>query len=246
MPEPKKVINKLGKLKLFQKIRPLQAVNDRLEIGREDKSYGYNGEARRYNEIYSQDLKGQPIVFLINLKKKSPKIMVIGPGVGLDLIVLTRELSYFGIEPQLDVFGLTKTISTDAQKVVRTDYSQSVALETIGSDPEKYSELINAVQGVYDLVIGSNSVGFHTNYPAHNCFYSAMMLNVGGEAYIDVYLGIKLLKKTMPNVLKHVYLTFQRLVAAYNKVNRTNYKFELKIITPGSLISVYFKIKRIQ
>jgi len=224
MIEPRRV--KPGRQKQMQKIRPKKYVVEKLN--KNDDSWNYNGGHSSFDRVFIRFLSEKPLDFLISLKKKKPKIMILGPGYGGEIVGLNRFLNYRNIFPEIDVLGLTSTVAVDARQLIKNDYSQRVSLEEIGANPKRFSELIQKLKGEYDLIVASLSVGFHTDYPVHNCFYSAMMLAPNGEAYIDVSI--------VPYVLK----VFPRLVKAYNKLNNTDYKFNIEDFGSGSI-----RIKRI-
>ena len=208
----------------IKRLKPTEA-NERMIL--ENKEDFGNNKGDKFIRFWMCD--ESPLDFFDKLKKPNPQIMIIGPGLGEDLIDLHGHLIAKGFDPKIDVFGLTKTVTLSAQKVVRKDYSQNVALETIGANPEKYAELVNALKGKYDLVTAYSSAGYHTQFPAQNCFFMAMMLAGGGEAHIDIASGKRLFSSAaLINNAKYLKEVFPRIVKAYNRKSETNYQFELK------------------
>jgi len=124
---------------------------------------------------------------IIRSRNKKPKIMSIGPGLGLDLAELNIDLNSVGIESSIDVLSLQKLVNINILKLLNgKDYSQNVALEEIFSNPGKYKSVIRELLGKYDFLIAALSAGIYTNYSTHNCFFMFLMLAPQGEAYIDV------------------------------------------------------------
>jgi len=227
----------------------------RLKLQKSVKRYTDKGEETwhmchglelRFAEVYVLDLKRRPLNFLISLKKEQPQIMIVGPMWGYDILELKKELHRVGISPEVDILGLTKTIVPRVQKEVRTDFSQNVALETIGSNPNKYAKLINAMKGKYDLVMAPASAGLHTLYPTHNCFFMALMLSQGGEAYVQTYTILNS-RKGFIKVQDRILKLFPKFVESYNKQNGTNLRFNIEPIEPDTMNGgLYLRIKRIQ
>lgn len=140
-----------------------------------------------YKRIYSTILRKDPINHLIKKRNKKPNVLVLGPGVGHDIVLLKLELQKNQINPKIDVLGIQKTIDPLLleRKIVDKDLSSGKALEEISQDP-KNKKIISKLKERYDLVIAASSAGLHTLYPAFNVFNVSAMLRKGGVAYIEV------------------------------------------------------------
>lgn len=101
------------------------------------QSWGYLGTKSRFEAIYISGLNSKPLDFLVGLDKTKPNIMVLGPGVGMSILELHKYLAKFGIAPNTDVFGLTKTIVDKVKKVIKKDYSDNVSFEDLWTNPNK-------------------------------------------------------------------------------------------------------------
>jgi len=237
----------IGRKKQMQKIRPRETVAEK--CGREYESWARFGDAGRFHTIYKRYLKYKPLNFLYDLKKVKPKIMILGAGKGDDLVLLSKELQQSKIYPEIDVFSLTKSLSREAKEVVNEDYSHDVSLESLGANPEIFSDLISKIKGKYDLVMASLSVGVHTDFPVHNCFYSAMMLAPNGEAYIQIRLyQLSMLREIYSSIYPKLVKVFPKLVDAYNKKYNTNLRFVLESLEKDSLstaLAGWVRIKRV-
>ena len=74
------------------------------------------------------------------------------------------------------------------------------------------------VTGGYDLIVAPLNVGLHTFYPSHNCYRSALMLEKGDEAYIQLDYISGWIKPTYWQYKKEKIIElFQKLVANHNK-----------------------------
>jgi hypothetical protein len=260
MSRPPKVTRRIGsKVFLTSKFReelakhrkgtlePSLSVRKRLCEGKE-RWYSYLGDSYRYGDVWINELGSKPKNFLLSLKKSNPQIMVVGPHYGYDILEMKKDLKKSGINPEVDVFGLMETIRPSVRPEVRRDFSQGVALETVGSDPHKYPKLVRSMKGKYDLVMAAGSAGLHTNHPTHNCFFMALMLAPGGEAYIQIrplrepkkHYDLED-KKTFP----HLNALFPKFVDSYNRQNGTDLEFVLTPIKFGEH-NIYVKIERIK
>ena len=212
------------------------------------------GAFHRFKQVYFNELKGLPLKFLIALKKRNPKVMVLGPGIGLDLIELKRYLERFEIDPEIDTFAITKALDVDAKKLtVTNEFAFNTPLELIDPKNPEHNAFVNHVTNRYDLVIAPLSVGFHTHYPAQNSFKSALMLTKGGEAFVQleyVFGGETLIESAKKR--KALKTLFGKLVNNHNKRNGTNLQFELEFVRPNiamrmlsSTYQIYLRIKRV-
>ena len=89
------------------------------------------GQEYRYSHIFIKKFSEKPFLHLKKIKKEKPKIMVLGAGLGVDLIEFKKALNLIKINPTIDVLSLTKSLSPRAKKIVNKDYSQNKAIETI-------------------------------------------------------------------------------------------------------------------
>ena len=212
------------------------------------------GSEHRFKEVFFDELKKAPIKFLLGLRKNNPRIMMLGPGMGYDLLELYSFLNKRQIKPEIDVFGLTKSISEDTKSVVNNDFSMGVPLELMDPKKPEHKTFIDQVTNKYDLVVASVSVGMHTYYPSHNCYRSALMLNQGGEAYVQLNYTFKSQILTgNSKAKKEIIGLFQKLFANHNKQNGTNLKYSMEFVDPGlfarifypGVAQVYVRIKRL-
>lgn len=219
----------------------------------------FNGQESRYEQIYNVELMRDPILHLESLQKEHPQIMILGPGLGEDIIALKRELTELGMSPDVDVFGLSKSLDQSARRRVRTDYSLRLALEEVDPKNEKHRKLIDNLQEKYDLVVAPKSVGYHTNYPAYAVFATARLLAKGGAGYIELKIpptsinAITLadLKRAKEyahyrRALASVTIVFNRMVSALNKKRNPEEQVGYRLdFFSKSLGSLWVKITRI-
>jgi len=201
------------------------------------EGWGHNGEPSRFHPIYNIFLNREPTNFLISLKKKNPKIMILGAGKGEDIPLFKKELQQNKINPIFDVFSLTNSLSPKIKRnIVRNDFSNKLGFEQINPQTEEHKILINKIKGKYDLVVASLSVGVYTKYPSTTLLNAGMLLSKGGRAYIEVslaFLEARLDKKSINYSwkLNNKYnLLFNKFVDTINKKENTDYKFRLSMV----------------
>ena len=189
------------------------------------------GQEYRYIHAFIKKFSEKPFLHLKKIKKEKPKIMVLGAGLGVDLIEFKKALNLIKINPTIDVLSLTKSLSPRAKKIVNKDYSQNKAIETI--DFKKETKLASNLKSKYDLVVAPLSVGVYTDHPSYNMFLTSLMLNKNGKAYIE--LGEFKLKTVT---------RFKKFVEIYNLQNKTDYKFTVNKINPNE--EKYLEITRLR
>jgi hypothetical protein len=114
------------------------------------------------------------------------RLMVLGPGKGEDVGVAYEIIENRLGRPQdierlqVDVFGLTQTITEEVKKIVRKDYSGTPEHPT----PFEFYENPELV-GAYDVVVAQESVGVNTNAHIRALMKSSRLLDVGGVAFIQ-------------------------------------------------------------
>lgn len=183
-----------------------------------------DGGKRRYKEIYVEELKNKVLNFILNDLKKNPEIIILGPGIGHDTAILKRELESYGINPQIDVFNLTKFALDESllkQKIIRNDYSkQFLAFEKINEI--EHATLVKKIKHKYDIFVAPASVGRYTNSVPYALFQTSLILNKGGRGYIEcVFID----RKGFDEIK-----IAQRMLAAYNKTAKEKVKIDLKIL----------------
>ena len=171
-------------IKPFGKKRELQKqVQDMVDRKKED-TWKKKGTVDRYSSVLDGRLDLNPHFFLKQLGKKNPQVLFGGVSKGEYITPFRERLRKEKINPKIDVFNLTKIFSKNRN--VRSDLSIGQALETIASNPEKYSAQIKRMKERYDLVICPSGVGMHTLYPAFNVFSVALMVKPKGRAYVEI------------------------------------------------------------
>ena len=99
------------------------------------------GETNRFDYTYITKFKNLPIIHLKNINKKNPKIMILGAGSGRELIELKKILKQEKINPEINVFSLTKSLDKYIEKkIVTKDYS----MNQIASRFNSYREPLSA------------------------------------------------------------------------------------------------------
>lgn len=155
------------------------------------ESWGYDGHAYRFeqmNECFRREGMQTPEEF-IRQKAGAGKcaVMVLGPSRGDDLVAAHRRVrEAVGKKGKVsfDVFGLRKSLSSEAKNVVRRDYSMP------GGTPTPFEVYENpALVGAYDAVVAQMSVGVHTNDPAAALAKAGTLLAPGGKAFVEVSLA---------------------------------------------------------
>lgn len=188
------------------------------------------GDTYRYEHIFVKKFRKKPLLHLKKIKKTNPRVMILGAGLGRDLKLFKEDLNKLRIDPTIDVFSLTKSLSKEVKRdVVSTDFSRKKALETIS--PVKDRKMIGQIKGKYDLVVAPLSVGVYTDHLSYNLLLTSLMLNKNGKAYIEVEKYDMQAKER-----------FNRFVELYNKQKKEENKFEIRII--NELKNKYLEITR--
>lgn len=141
-----------------------------------------NGHKERFidNPIYVNVVKS------ISKNNKNPKILILGPGIGEEVIELNKTLRGFKINPEIESLGLTNQLTENAKEAIKKDHSRNLALEEIDPSNPEHKELISNLREKFDYVIAPTSVGIHTRYSAYNGFLCALALKPKGEARITI------------------------------------------------------------
>jgi hypothetical protein len=168
----------------------LKNVSDSLKK-KSENVWASRGPKEKYIEIFNVVLKNKPMSFLVKRfsnKKQKPNIMFLGPAKGNYIPAFKKRLKNYKIEPNIDVFALTKNLSLSAKKIVRKDYSSNMPFEELNTIANnlKIKLLQKELLHTYDLIMAPLSVGFHTIYPANALFTSALLLSKKGRAYVEV------------------------------------------------------------
>ncbi len=226
----------------------------------EANNWWYKGNTERFQAVYFNILQKKPINHLTSLNKKNPKIMILGAALGLDIIKLKEELLKNKVNPQIDVFSLTKIKNTifpkelkqNKKEVLRTienDYSTGVYFENIALN----KSLAEKIKFKYDLVVAPSSVSVFTEHPEYNAFQSALLLNKGGKAYVEINVEHYLVPRSLGggvnyNVTKHfpfMIKAVNRLIKSYNTKNKTNLEFKCDFVFYNKTSAPYFEIERL-
>jgi len=215
-----------------------------------------NGTANRFLEIYIGGLYMEPLSFLSELKTKRPEVLIGGSGEGEDIRYLKNYMKKQGKKIKVDVFNLTPFAGD--KKLIRNDLSIGQALETIASNPEKYSEVISKMKGKYDLAVFASGAGMHTLYPPFNVFTAALTIKKGGRVYIEVptkkFIEVQCEKgdsaypkdqvKRIENQLDHLNTIVMRMLNSYFKKDVSN-EYSIKFLRPSkSKYSIFVRICR--
>ncbi|MEI8364707.1 MAG: hypothetical protein WCF78_04620 [archaeon] len=191
------------------------------------------GEKNRFDYTYVTKFKNLPIMHLKSINKKNPKIMILGAGSGRELIELKDILKKEKINPEINVFSLTKSLDKDIEKkIVNKDYSINKAIENI--DPKRDKQIIKENIGKYDLVVAPLSVGVYTDHVAYNMLLTSLLLRKHGKAYIEV-------NDNSQNLTR-----YKRFIELYNKQFTKNYEFIINEIKLDRKLTnqKYFEIIR--
>ncbi len=210
-------------LKKFGKKRETNLkVKEWLSIGCE--KWRCNGLKERYKQI-SEALGGIHVYFLVCRRKSHPIVMFLGAGVGETISEFKKHLLKHKIHPTVDVFSLTKDLSSEVNSKTRRDYSNNLPFEHLNMKNSAFKNLENK----YDLVIGAMSVGVHTKYPANSLFTSALMLQKGGRAYIEV---VDFLKKNggISTIKEHKKLLERNKSFSFSKYERYSLSYMKQIL----------------
>jgi hypothetical protein len=258
-------------------LKQVKQILDKKNVKETKKIWPLFGQKERYNYLFKKELSNRPLAFLKKrFVKKKPKIIFLGAGKGNYISLFKKELIKNKINPVIDVFSLTETLSQEAKKEVNKDYSRRIPFEHLNS---KLSQSIKLLQEEfkhkYDLIISPMGVGFHTMYPANALFTSAMMLKIGGRAFIEVdnlrtadvkhdlivdnFLS-SLKESNISSELKSYIYTqkqidnivtiFMRFVNAYNAKAGTNLRFSVNKQnyvdkSKFAITTTFFEIERI-
>ncbi len=175
-----------------------------------DTDWNVNGQDIKYPQFYDSILTS-------NIKK--PKIMILGPSLGENIPKIKRSFEIVGKSPEIDVFGLTKSIVRSARKIVRKDFSDNFTFEELWTNPEYNRYLLKEILGRYDFIEGVYSVGYHTNYPEKTSFFTALMLAKGGEAYLTI--NVLQLQSRLRNLIMS-----KKIIKDHNAIGKLSYYLE--------------------
>lgn len=141
-----------------------------------------NGHEGRFidNPIYFHVVKS------ILKNNKSPRILVLGPGIGEEVVELSRVLKGLKVNPEIESLGLTNQLTKKAKEVIKKDHSKNLALEEIDPSNAEHKKLINSLKEKFDYILAPTSIGIHTRYSAYNGFLCALALKPKGEARITI------------------------------------------------------------
>jgi hypothetical protein len=249
----KPILKKFGKLR-----KPSLSLEEYL-VSKAKESWGYNGTKDRFKTIFFEHLQKKPFRFLIKLRKEKPNVMFLGAGKGEALYQFIKFSSKLKLNPIVDVFSFTKSLTKDVKSLVNKDYSSRTLFEHLNVKKSKFKFLENR----YDLVVGAMSVGEHTYYPANAIFTSSLMLLKNGKAYIEVEdlrdrftvkeydAYISYLKKFPKQHHDELYyqkqidnlkIIFKRMVYSYNP----KLEFSFKIIKNPKTAINFVEIERIK
>ncbi|MFA5745811.1 MAG: hypothetical protein WCX82_00465 [archaeon] len=245
------------------KRKPTSTVKDIVDFKQlERNAWQYNGNARY--DVYKVELAGKPVEHLVQLKKEKSQILILGPGLGKDILFLRKDLNEHKIKPIINVFGLTKiTDSQSAYSYIDKDYSIGVPFENLDPKIENHREILEENIGKNDVIIALKSTSYHTNYLEFSLYQSAIMLSKGGKAYLEFnFLEIK---RKIPikdkekeeeyyNRLKIYFNSIDksvnRMVNLFNKKYQKEFKFNIvwdfiRGKSSGDLKINYIEIERI-
>ncbi len=131
------------KIRFGRKRSEKKGLNYFLETKKE--SWPAFGQETRYHYNFNIKFLKKPLHHLIKIKKKKPKIMILGAGEGKDLNLFKEDLNRLKINPAIDVFSLTKSINPEIlKKTVNNDFSKNKAIESI--DPIIDKSLISKIK----------------------------------------------------------------------------------------------------
>ena len=208
------------------------------------------GEKHRFTDIFTWNLGRKPLNHLFSINKKKPNILFLGPGKGEYIIPFKEELKFKGLEPEIDVFGLLKdTLSASVKPEIKNDFSMATPFESLDPEIKEHKNFFLKTIGKYDLIIAPMSVAYQTKYPSFALYQSALMLNKGGKAYLEVRSinSAKLADNKYGSQLLQLEKVFNRLINNYNKNYNQNNKYSFKIL--GDLktnpFGVFVEIERI-
>lgn len=110
-------------------------------------------------------------------KRKTPlNIMVLGPGEGAEVLLLNENLKE--IKKEIDTLGLTNNLSSEANKIIRNDYSPKKLTALNIFENMNHLSMI----GKYDYIYSRAGPLSHTLQPELVILKVASMLKVGGFA----------------------------------------------------------------
>lgn len=182
--------------KKLGKIREPASANKYIKLGHSEIPVWHNviGSKKRFYENYLYS----DLIARFPSKKSKPKILVIGAGIGEELIELKNHLNAKKIKPKIETLGITKILTDKASKVVSKDHSMNLCLEEIDIKNPEHKKLIKSLRENFDVVAAPISAGVHTPHIAYNCFLCALMLKPEGVAKIHV-LSEKMIKNYLDN-----------------------------------------------
>jgi hypothetical protein len=181
-----------------------------------------NGGKQRFLEIYKQDLKNKVLDFILYDLKKHPEIIVLGPGLGHDTILLKKELESYGIKPMIDTLNLTqRELDEKVAKKIREDHSQPfLPFEKINE--VEHSVIVKKLKHKYDIFVAPASVGTHTKSAPYALFQSSLLLKVGGRGFIEIFL----IDRKGFNEIEIA----KRMLKAYNKTAKEKVEVDFKFL----------------
>lgn len=139
-----------------------------------NEDWGKNGERINNPKLIVADL---------NRIKKNPNIMILGPGMGAEAVLIASELKKINSNSSnIDALGLGNQLTAKAKAVIRTDYS--VGLDKIKSKDlfEHFNHL--GLVKKYDYIYSAYGPILHTKFPEVAILKTASLLKPGGFARI--------------------------------------------------------------
>jgi len=163
-----------------------------------NEDWGKNGERTNNPKLIVADL---------NRINKNPNIMILGPGMGAEAVLIASKLKKINSNSSnIDTLGLGNQLTAKAKAVIRTDYS--VGLDKIKSKDlfEHFNHL--GLVKKYDYIYSSYGPILHTKFPEIAILKTASLLRPGGFARIFPWFnGLEFYDKKINNLNNYLKST---------------------------------------
>jgi len=161
-------------------------------ILRKKEKWAYNGSVSFKDHLQKLTADTTKIKANYNRFKRTPQILVVGPGKGIEVKIL-KDL-FLEMDTKIDTIGLTNFLESDAQNLIHKDFSPDFGKLTRKDLFEHFNHL--KLVNKYEYIYSAHGPLEHTRYPEIVILKITSMLKQGGFA--------RIFPSTSPRVIENV------------------------------------------